>query len=264
MRIEAVVATRRSPLVIGHASAAVIWGIPVEGIGRSAVHTVVPPTSTARSKNGVTVHRTALTDEDVTEVDGLLVTTPERTLLDLARTGSFRSAVVALDFAVHPRRAQRFLPLSREHLAEVAGENPNRRGFARAARALEFALPGADNPGESISRVVIHELGFPTPLLQVRHPNPRGGFYLTDTEWPDIGVIGEFDGKGKYLKAEYLRGMTPGEAVYEEKIREDHLRDEGSTVTRWGWPELRNPRLLERKLLTAGVPRLSVRLPHSR
>ncbi|TFB99968.1 hypothetical protein [Cryobacterium mannosilyticum] len=74
-----------------------------------------------------------------------------------------------------------------------------------------------------MSRAAIFELGFPDPLLQTCHLNPRGGFYFTDFEWPAYRLIGEFDGKGKYVKDEYLRGLTPGEAVHREKVREDDL-----------------------------------------
>jgi hypothetical protein len=109
--------------------------------------------------------------------------------------------------------------------------------------------------GETLSRLAIVRLGFPEPLLQTRHVNPRGGFYLTDHEWPEYKAIGEFDGYGKYLKRALKPGEDAGRVVYEEKIREDHLRDEGNGVARWGAPELRNPEEIARRLLRIGVPR---------
>jgi hypothetical protein len=48
---------------------------------------------------------------------------------------------------------------------------------------------------------------------------------------------GEFDGKVKYGRA--LRpGQDPGDAVFDEKRREDALRDQGLQVVRWVWAEL--------------------------
>jgi hypothetical protein len=64
------------------------------------------------------------------------------------------------------------------------GQLTPRQRLARANRAISFGRTHADNPGESLSRVAIFELGFPDPLLQTCHRNPRGGFCYTDFEWP--------------------------------------------------------------------------------
>lgn len=255
--VDAVHLTRRTTVVFGYESAAVVLGISVSAVSASPVHVIVASSSPARSKNGVLVHRQDLRDEDVIQVGDLLVTSPLRTAVDIARARSFRTALVTLDFVVNTRRARSVGATTVEELQEELARSGAVRGGARARRAIDFARDGAANPGESISRAVIHQLGFPTPLLQVRHDNPRGGNYFTDTEWPEHRLIGEFDGKGKYLKEEYLRSMSPGEAVYEEKIREDHLRAEDNRVVRWGWKELRDPPLLEQVLLRGALPRLA-------
>ncbi|MDT7681251.1 MAG: hypothetical protein QOG57_1561, partial [Pseudonocardiales bacterium] len=47
----------------------------------------------------------------------------------------------------------------------------------------------------------------------------------------------EFDGRIKYGRL--LRpGQAPGDAVFEEKRREDALRDHGLRVVRWCWDDL--------------------------
>ena len=252
--IRAVVATRLGDPLISHQSAAAVWGIPLDEAWPSTVHVLAPPQSRARSKNGVTVHRSHVLDADVVDVDGMLVTSPARTLLDLARTTSFATAVVAIDHALNPRSASPEVFLTEAVLREKLLESRSPRGLVRAERAIGFARPDADNPGESLSRVAIFELGFPEPLLQTCHPNPRGGFYFTDFEWPAYRLIGEFDGQGKYLKDEYLRGLTPGEAVAREKVREDDLRSEGNGMARWGPADVRDRRSLLRILTTAGLP----------
>jgi hypothetical protein len=254
VRIEAVVATRNHVPVISHRSAAAFWGLPERTGWPAHVDVLVQPDSAARSKNGVAVHRTPFTDADVVEVGGLLVTSPERTLVDLARSENFVDAVVALDFAVDPDRARPGVLTTPDALLERVARADNARGQVKALRAIRFARPGAQNAGESESRVLIVQLGFPEPALQTRHDNPRGGYYYTDFEWPHFRVIGEFDGLGKYLKEEYLRGMTPGQAVVREKIREDDLRREGNSFARWRPEHLRRPPLLKAILLDAGLP----------
>ncbi|MBC7443070.1 MAG: hypothetical protein H7311_11245 [Ramlibacter sp.] len=252
--IRAVVATRTREPLISHQSAAAVWGIPLAEVWPATVHVLAPPASRARSKNGVTVHRCDVPDTDIVDIDGMLVTSPARTLLDLARTTTFATAVVAIDHALNPRRASPRVFLTKEVLTEKLGESSSARGLVRANRAISFGRPNADNPGESLSRVAIFELGFPDPLLQTCHRNPRGGNYFTDFEWPAYRLIGEFDGHGKYLKDEFLRGLTPGEAVTREKIREDNLRAEGNGMARWGPSDVRQRQSLARILTTAGLP----------
>jgi hypothetical protein len=189
-QVHAIVETRRIRPIIGHQSAAVLWGMPIRPGMPASVHLVVPPDSNAHSKNGVTVHKEALADEDVVEFRGLLVTSPQRTLLELARVSPFVTAVTALDFALHDRRPLRFTPLVKSVLIEAVGSLTAVRGQSRARRAVEFSRPGADNAGETHSRIVIAELGFPAPELQVRHANPRGGHYYVDFEWPSSDASG--------------------------------------------------------------------------
>ena len=88
----------------------------------------------------------------------------------------------------------------------------------------------------------------------MQHRNPRGGYYYTDFEWPELHIIGELDGRGKYLKEEYLHGFTPGEAVVREKIREDDLRAEGNRLARWLPADVTARAQLFRILTTAGLP----------
>jgi hypothetical protein len=58
-----------------------------------------------------------------------------------------------------------------------------------------------------------------------------------DFGWPGLRTVGEFDGRVKYVRL--LRpGQDPGDVVFEEKRREDDLRDAGLQVVRWGWDDL--------------------------
>jgi hypothetical protein len=80
-----------------------------------------------------------------------------------------------------------------------------------------------------------------------------------DFWWPEFGIVGEFDGHGKYLRDEFTRGRTTAEVVLDEKRRENRLRALGLTVARWEWADAFAPRMLERILSQAGLPRTAVR-----
>ena len=258
VRIRAVAFTRQRPRVISHYSAAAVWGFPIASPWPREVHLTVDRESPARTKNGVTVHRGGVDRSDVYGVDGLLVTSPLRTLLDLARVANFADAVVALDHFLALCDGRSALS-GLDSLIDRVDQLEQGRGGQRARRAILFADPRSGSPGESLSRVAIHELGFPPPALQVVHRRAAGGADITDFEWPGYGVIGEFDGQGKYLREEYLGGGSPAEAVYREKVREDRLRRECKSFVRWGWAEAQERHPLRALLLGAGLPLLHKR-----
>jgi hypothetical protein len=204
------------------------------------------------------VHRADFDADDVFEWEGFYVTTAARTIADLARSGDFMATVVALDHALGPRATPPQSVTKDAVRAIVETHGP--WGERRALELIDFADARSDSPGESGSRVLFAELGFESPELQVRHPLPDGGYYDSDFKWKKSRrgrpLIGEFDGIGKYLKEEYLSGMTSGEAVVKEKRREDTLRAlDGSDFMRWGMPELRRPALLRDLANQHGVPR---------
>ena len=74
-------------------------------------------------------HVANLRDDEVVEVDGLLVTDPVRTALDLARSLPHEPAAVALDVALH--RGLLTHEVLRGRLLDIAG-TPGSRSAARA------------------------------------------------------------------------------------------------------------------------------------
>ena len=71
-----------------------------------------------------------------------------------------------------------------------------------------------------------------------------------DFHWKEQQAIGEFDGKIKYGRL-LKPGQRPEHVIFEEKLREDALRDLGSQVVRWQWRDLyRRGSLRERVLRT--------------
>src|SRR4051812_1498195 len=131
--VAGTVTALRRPAVVSHQSAAVLLGIPLWGARLDRVHvTRRPPAWNDRSRVLV-AHVAQLRDDEITAVDGVALTNPVRTALDLARGLPFEPAVAILDAALATR-----IVSARElsgALASIAGT----RGSRGAARAVAFA-----------------------------------------------------------------------------------------------------------------------------
>ena len=143
------------------------WDIDVLGPWPSTLDVLYPASSGGRSGGSVRRHPGDAADAETVPLGRHLVTTPAQTALDLARSLPFVNGVAAVDQAVCSDRAGGALTTLAEvfDLLERAPDHPR---YARALRAISFANPLAANVRESQSRVVIAQLGFPTPRLQER------------------------------------------------------------------------------------------------
>ncbi|WP_167138276.1 hypothetical protein [Diaminobutyricimonas sp. TR449] len=254
-RVRAVVGTRRNRPVLSHWSAAVVHGLPIVGRWPNAVHTTVAPTAGGRNRNGIVAHTARLADEDVVEVDGLLVTSITRTVLDVAACASFMVAVTMVDHVLHVDRFHRSAPAAVRSDLDAQFERARpMRAHARVRRVFAFAETRADTPIESVSRVNMLAIGCPRPLLQSAFRDRFGFIGETDFDWPDFGLLGEADGARKYLDAAYRSGRTVEQVMLDEKDREDRLRALPRSVSRWRWRVGVNPGLLRAHLSAAGLP----------
>jgi len=255
-KVMAVAALFAEPPVFSHHSAAALWRLPMVGSWPSQVHVVAPLAAGGRS-SGMLIRHTVGIPSDVERIDGLSVTSLARTVVDLARVGSFTQAVAIADAALrrtaHPLHGVPRVVLTASDLARVLDDVPLRHGTAKAREVIEFADAAADRPGESVSRVSMRAAGVTMPQLQVPMKGASGRVYFVDFWWPKFNVIGEFDGFDKYVNPEFLRGRTPEQAVYDEKMREDDLRAAGHGMSRWAWNVAISPRLLAAHLAKAGV-----------
>ncbi|HKU35419.1 MAG TPA: hypothetical protein VJP90_07705 [Paenarthrobacter sp.] len=121
----------------------------------------------------------------------------------------------------------------------------------RAAKIIEFSTAKSESVGESMSRANMILQRFPLPQLQASFTLKSGKTARTDFWWPELDLVGEFDGQGKYLRNRLRGGKTIQQVVMEEKARENALRALGLTVVRWDWAEMMNPRAFA-KILTDG------------
>ena len=261
-RIRATAIAHDRDLVFSHFSAAALWGLPMVSAWPARVEVVEQRSSGGRSRTGLLSHGDGV-PTDVETRGGLATTTLARTLVDVARTGRFSAAVAMADHVLPAARDRTSTaPAGIITLDLVASElavHPSSYARARAERVLAFADGAAESPGESLSRVGIHLLGFPPPVLQQVFVDEHGMMY-PDFWWPDFGVADEFDGAGKYLRAEFLRGRSTSDALMMEKAREDRLRALGPRVVRWGWDTARSLPRLDHVLRTAGLRPVRPRL----
>lgn len=227
--------------VFSHVTAAVLLGLPIWKIRTDRVHVSRSRPGGGRMRPGTHVHATTMAAEDVVVIDGLRVTSPARTVVDLARTEPFEQAVAVADAALHQdllRRAGRQSgpgAVAPADLASALTGAIGRRGGPAARRAVAWADELSEGVGESRSRVALARAGLPAPTSQWTPPGLAG--IRVDFGWPGRGVVGEFDGRIKYGRL--LRtGQDLEEVLWEEKRREDRLRAAGLTVIRWIWADL--------------------------
>ena len=159
-------------------------------------------------------------DEDVTDVGGILVTTPLRTACDLGRLLKRDQAFAALDS---------MLALDLFTKDELIGAASGYRGY-RWVRQLRALAPFADgrsqSPEESILRLRwldCSTLPRPEPQRPVRAPlTVAGGLYFVDVGVDDLMFGVEFDG-------EEFHGP---EQQYHDSIRREWITDHERWVLR--------------------------------
>ncbi|HET8927479.1 MAG TPA: type IV toxin-antitoxin system AbiEi family antitoxin domain-containing protein [Microbacterium sp.] len=244
--------------VFSHETAAAIHGIGLYHPDPSRVHVIVADARPGAA-SGVIRHRGELADEDVIQIRGLRCTSLARTVADVARTGTLEQAVTVADAALRalcvPERARYDVDAAAQFRAralQIARRSAH--GLTRATRVLAFADGRAERPGESLSRIRLHTLGFRRILLQVPVPGPRGWDYYVDFGLEDCAKWGEFDGAMKYVDGRLTDGRTTAEIFDREKQREDWIRGTtGRGLVRWGWPHLDSAAQLGRRLAAFGI-----------
>ncbi len=179
------------------------------------------------------MHSGRIATDEVVRQSGMPVTSPARTAVDIARSCSVETAVVAADFALQERR------LAAADLGAALSRARHVGGIGRARRALDLADGLSESPGETRVRLALIVGGLPRPALQIRVIAPDGRFVgRVDLGYPELGVLIEFDGAIKYGgsirssgregEGSGRPGRQPHEVVIAEKRREDRLRDLGS------------------------------------
>lgn len=193
---------------------------------------------------------------DITQVNGLPVTSLLHTAIDVARMGTrssprprakalpFPESLVPLDAATARCGAE----TPRDAAKLIRALRPRFRygpGIRTVDLALGYLDPSAESALESWSRGYMIEYAVPAPLTQQVVVGADGLEYRVDFCWPGARVIGEADGLDKY-------GDTPHavrQAKRAEADRQRALEEAGWVVIRWGWEDIaRHPERVMRAI----------------
>lgn len=214
--------------VLALESAALVHGLPVAEVPEH-VQGVEPGSGRAWLRDRLQLHTAPLPDAHVAEVDGRRVTSPARTVVDLARVRGIRDAVITWDAAcrtVGSEGQDRW----RVEVEDALDVLVKRRGIRSARELATFASPLAESPMESVSRWMLHLSGFPRPVEQYVVRDQDGeAVARVDFGWPEHGVVGEYDGEGKYFLDD-----DPEAAFMQEKWRQQRVEALGWEFARWG------------------------------
>jgi hypothetical protein len=141
-----------------------------------------------RPPRRIVVRNERIDADDIVMIDGMHVTTPERTAFDLARHLPRDLAVQHLDAVA---RATGIKPADIELLAE---RYPKARGLPRARIALPLLDGGAESPQETRVRLILIDDGLPPPRTQIRvSDGVREAFIDMGYDEPKVGF--DYDGE---------------------------------------------------------------------
>jgi Transcriptional regulator, AbiEi antitoxin/Protein of unknown function (DUF559)/AbiEi antitoxin C-terminal domain len=199
--------------VLSHRSAADLWELRRTDSPR--IDVTVPTRAGRATRSGLHVHRAALEPFEATTHDGIPVTTPTRTLLDLAEVLPRR----ALERAADQAEVLRLFDLVAVH--DTIDAHPHRHGAARLRRLL-----AVHDLGENLTRSELEErflglcerAGVPRPAVNARVAGLEVDFY-----WPHTRLVAEVDG----LTYHHTRA-----AFERDRERDAHLLLEGIRTVR--------------------------------
>ncbi|PZG15050.1 endonuclease domain-containing protein [Nonomuraea aridisoli] len=172
-------------------TAAHVWGLQVLPVPEADWPVeVVAPGHVALS--GCVTYVVPLPEADVTEHEGIRLTTRERTALDCARALPRMEAVAILD------------QFARQGV-DLAALWHRPLNSWRLRGTLSLADPGAASPRESRLRVILIEGGLPRPATQIRVALGGDRCAYLDLGWEEFKVAVEYDGRRHHTSPADLR-----------------------------------------------------------
>jgi len=205
--------------LVSHRSAAVLWAL-ISAPGLDYVEVTVADLGN-RVRPGIRVHRTTSLDRrDLRRLDGIPVTSPARTLLDIAGIVSPQ----VLERAVAEGEARRLA--RRSQLLQTLDRNSGRPGSTPLRALLE------QQGGPALTRSVAEEKLLAlvrAALLPAPEANVKVGPYEVDLLWRGERVIAEVDG---------YRFHSSRRAFERDRRRDPELRERGYEVIRITWRQI--------------------------
>ena len=204
---------------LGYYSAGSIWGMLAPGSGDGLIHIVIRQAHLSHVR-GVKIHRSrALSRAEIRVRDAVPVTSPARTLLDLAEVLTERALELAYDRGVVAR-----IVSPHDVARALAGAVGRRR-----RRALERLVERQRGPAltrseaEEVFLALIRSANLPEPLV-----NARIHGYEVDFLWPGRLVV-EIDG---------FRFHSTRRSFDHDHRKDAVLRSFGLPVLRFTWEQI--------------------------
>lgn len=238
------VAIRGDDVLAAGASAAVVHGLAIPDLDDLDVVHLVRPDGSGYGEPSTRRRGSPVPPSDRTILDGIAVTTLERTAVELARGQYLPQALIPLDSAARLLvtretgstgndlrawvRDAEMIRFARARLTESLSHLHGWAGTVRVRDALRWVHPASESPLESRSRGWFIEAGL-GPLDPGSPVDAGSATYWADFCSRERGVLGEADGWSKY-------GRTPEEvrsALAREKKRAAVLEAQGWRLVRW-------------------------------
>jgi predicted transcriptional regulator of viral defense system len=176
--------------VASHRSAAALWDLAG---GRRSIQEITCPRWRRARHDGLVVHESKAFDPmDTVVIDGIPVTTPERTLLDLGAVCHESVVEMALDAA--EKRELVTLDSVRATVARLG--RSGRNGVGTLRRLLDAHSPDrkpTDSEMETLLLQVLRRKGFPEPVTQYEIRCAGRFIAQVDAAYPDWHIAIEYD-----------------------------------------------------------------------
>ena len=181
----------------------------------------------ARRQPGLVVRNEALSEDEITYVGRLPVTTRVRTAFDLGRYLPRGEAIARLDSLMH---SQIF---SIEEVLLLAKQYRGARGLKALRAALPLVDGGAASPQETWLWLLYIDAGLPRPTTQIPIVEGRGKVVRwADMGWEEFTVVSEYDGdlhrtnRRKYVNdIRSLRRARELGWIVDQVVKEDRPAD---------------------------------------
>jgi hypothetical protein len=185
--------SRRKAAVSGHSAAALL--------GAKWVDAALNAELTYANRHppaGITVHSETLLPDEMSKVDGIVVTSPARTAFDVGRRVSSRlRAVQQLDALANATG------VNDVDVETIMSRHPGARGVMRLRRILPLVDAGAESPQETRTRLALIDAGLPAPRTQIVVRDAYGEFVARiDMGYEELRVGIEYDGPQHWTDAE--------------------------------------------------------------
>lgn len=227
LKVLAAVRAGGEGTLASHRAALVLWNL--DGLTRAPVE-ITAPYSNRPIPQKVIVHRTRRPMDGV-EVEGIAVTSPERTLLDCASLLPTVVVAKATESAIRKRLTS--TEQISAHLAAKGGRGVRGTRKLRWVLAERIAETATGSASESELLYQIRREGLPEPVLQYEVISSEGERFLLDLYWPDRSKAVEVDG---------LDAHDSADALDSDLKRQNTLMDMGIDLRRFSAREIRrNP-----------------------